>query len=172
MSLDDGGRLELTSDDLLSQYRFQKKCIDELSYVPPKLKESDWHKYLAEKLSQAEEIPAPDDTSAAGAFRDILEAFLTQRAQAAKIDEVLLGKPWFDEETGIVWFRLADLRAWLNRERFFELSRPQIVARLRDMGAQHKFKHLRKRGTNLWGVPLEVETEPYEVPQVGEEIPF
>ena len=166
------GRLELTSDDLLSQYRFQKVCIEGLSHLPPRMKDTAWQGLIRDKLNQATVIEAPEDSSAAGAFKDILEGFLTQRAQATKLEEVLLGKPFFDEVSALTWFRLTDLRQWLNRERFFELSRGQIVARLRDMGAVHKFKKVRKRGVNLWGMPFEQDSEPYNVPKVAQEIPF
>ncbi|MDG2339396.1 MAG: hypothetical protein P8N94_15650 [Gammaproteobacteria bacterium] len=172
VDIEDGGRLELTSDDLLSQYRFQKACIENLSHLPPRMKETAWHGLIRDKLAQATVIDAPEDSSAAGAFKDILEGFLTQRAQATKLDEVLLGKPFFEEDSGTTWFRLADLRQWMNRERFFELNRAQIVARLRDLGAEHKFRKVRTRGVNLWGVPFEQDSEPYTAPKVAQEIPF
>jgi hypothetical protein len=46
----EGGRLELETDDLLNQNRFQRKCMDALNKIPPKVKENVWRQIIQQLL--------------------------------------------------------------------------------------------------------------------------
>jgi hypothetical protein len=46
----EGGRLELETDDLLNQNRFQRKCMDALNKIPPKVKENVWNQIIQQLL--------------------------------------------------------------------------------------------------------------------------
>ena len=108
------------------------------------------------------------DASVEGQFMELLESFCTDLAQASVKEEILLGKPWTD--SGVSYFRLKDLRDYLTKHRFTEMDTNKIAARLRDIGAEHYFWNIRKRGMNIWGIPaFEYEEEPLEIPNMQQE---
>ena len=52
--------------------------------------------------------------------------------QAEDKEEILLKRPWTDEEENKTYFRLKDLDAHLKRNKFFEYKTYKIAQRLRD----------------------------------------
>ena len=80
-------------------------------------------------------------------------------------EEILLGKPWTTD--GVSYFRLKDLKDYLNKHRFTEMDTNKIAARLRDIGADHHFWNVRKRGMNVWAIPaFEYEEMALEIPDM------
>ena len=66
LDVDGGGRLELTTDDLQIQKRFQRRCIDCLNIMPTKIKENDWASMVNTLLEKCNIIEAPPDSSLGG----------------------------------------------------------------------------------------------------------
>ena len=76
-------------------------------------------------------------------------------------EEILLKKPWTDEEEGLTYFRLKDFEAFLKRNKFFEYKTHKIAQRLRDLGGQSRHLRIKNRQIRVWEVPAfdEEETE-------------
>ena len=104
-----------------------------------------------------------DDASIEGQFMELLESFCTDLAQASVKDELLLGKPWTEEQ--ITYFRLKDLKEYLVKHRFTDMEINKIASKLRDIGAEHHFWNIKKRGVNVWAIPA------FEYDETGLEIP-
>lgn len=147
----EGGRLELQTEDLLIQGRFQKKCMEILNVVPPKMQEAQWQNLLQGLLDKVQVIEAPADAGTKGAFFDLLESFCTDRARGKNREDLLRGLP-LDEE-GRTYFRLKDLMAYLQRHHFKDYGQQQVLARLRDLNAIHGFWKVKGRGVNWYSIP-------------------
>ena len=162
-------RIELTTEQLQNQLRFQRVCMEKLNMMPPKMNERQWQNLIQHLMDNGMEIiEVGTDASVEGQFMELLESFCTDLAQASVKEEILLGKPWTD--SGVSYFRLKDLRDYLTKHRFTEMDTNKIAARLRDIGAEHYFWNIRKRGMNIWGIPaFEYEEEPLEIPNMQQE---
>lgn len=172
VDIDGGGRVELNTDDLQQQARFQKRCMECLNLMPPAIKPEQWRTVVQTLMDKLVVIQAPSDASAVGQLFDLLEAFCTGRAQAKVKEELLIGKPWVNE--GRHYFRMADFMAYLDRQRFREFKVHQVARTLRDRGATNLFMKLNRKGVNLWSVP-EFEREErvdLPLPDLGEGTPI
>ena len=161
MSINDK-RLELTTEQLQNQLKFQRACMDSLNVMPPRIKEGKWQELIQHLLSNGlEVIEVGQDASLLGQFEELLEAFCTDLAQASTREELLRGVPWTNEEK--TYFRLKDFNEYLLKHRFLDMKINQIASRLRDLGAEHMFFNIKGRGVNCWSIPAfmyeEVELE-------------
>jgi len=151
LSIDDK-RLELTTEQLQNQTKFQRACMDVINIMPPKTNERAWQAQIQSLMDNGMEIiEVSNDVSLDGQFKDLLESFCTDLAQASTREEVLLGKPY--TENGKTHFRIKDLREYLVKHRFTELDTNKIASKLRDLKAKHTFWNLKGRGTNVWYIP-------------------
>ena len=98
----DGHRLELTTEELQQQPKFQVVCMNKVNVMPPTLKKQEWENLLNGLLREMVETQAiteaPEDTSSDGRFYDLLEEFCTHLQTAMDREEVLMGRPWTNEE--------------------------------------------------------------------------
>ena len=144
-------RMELQTEELQIQTKFQKKCMNSLNHMPPLVKQSVWQEIIERLMINLNTIPVSDDGSLAGQFEAHLQEFCTDRAQALNRDELLLRKPWTEE--GVTWFRLKDLQDYLTRNKFTYFNTGQLVQALRNLkGKSDKF-NLKGRTVRVWGVP-------------------
>ena len=144
-------RLELQTEELQIQSKFQRRCMDVLNSMPPRVKESVWQETIDKLFQNLTITKASDDGSVAGQFETYLQEFCTDRAQALNRDELLLRKPWTEE--GKTYFRLKDFQDYLTRNKFTHYNPGQIVARLRDLkGESEEFK-IKGRHVRVWCIP-------------------
>jgi hypothetical protein len=169
--LTSGGTVECESDDLLTSRNFQRAVLIQLKQLIPLCKNEEWQSLVSGMLEVAVMIEAPREVSTTGTLEEYLTQFCTDRHAAQDRDEILLGKPWLDDESNRYYFRLSDLMGHLEKNRFRELRRGQIVARIRDLGGDHHFFNLRGRGTNVFFVPksaFSTQSLGHGTPRVGE----
>jgi len=144
-------RIELTTEQLQNQLRFQRVCMEQLNIMPPRMNEKTWQNLVQQLMENGMEIiEVSIDVSIEGQFMELLESFCTDLAQASVRDEILLGKPWTDEH--VTYFRLKDLKGFLIKNRFTEMGTNRIAAKLKDLGAEHRFWNVKKRGVNVWAI--------------------
>jgi hypothetical protein len=153
--------VELSAAQLLSPHEFQLAVLTQHREVVPEYKRGDWLAAVGAVMERAVIIEAPRESGGGkrgevrGKFGEILEQFLTDRHRADSREEVLLGKPWCDEENGSVHFRLRDLEAALERSRFAPPDRSiglrsWITQRIREMGGDSHQFYARGRNINVW----------------------
>jgi hypothetical protein len=162
----EGGRLELETDDLLNQNRFQRKCMDSLNKIPPKVKDNVWRQIIQQLLDSLTIVEVPKESSTEGHFLELLETFCTERPAREK-DELLLHKPW--TENGKTYFRLADLMEYLHRHNFKEYPRNKLTAKLKQMEGSPHFFNIKGKGVNVWCIAEFVaQTESHDLPEFNE----
>tara|TARA_R110000751_G_scaffold3847_2_gene17933 strand:+ start:3584 stop:5107 length:1524 start_codon:yes stop_codon:yes gene_type:complete len=158
----EGGRLELETDDLLNQNRFQRKCMDALNKIPPKVKENVWRQIIQQLLDSLTIVEVPKESSTEGHFLELLENFCTERP-ARERDELLLHKPWTDE--GRTYFRLADLMEHLHRNNFKEYQRNKLTSKLKQLHGEPYFFNIKGKGVNVWFIDeFKAQDESHDLP--------
>ena len=172
-----GKRIELETDHLFTQSMFQKSCLERINIVPPTLKQNDWVVLLNSLLKEMVELEqiheAPEDTTITGRFTDLVEEFTTHLQQAMDKDEILLGRPWTNDEDAMVYFRIKDLEAHLKRNNFTGLTAPKMAQRLRELGGEPTPLFLKGRSTRCWRVPrFNRQDSPFETPEMKKGSPF
>lgn len=136
----DSKGLELQTDQLLEQPKFQKAALEQLNLLPPSMARKDWEANIADLLSEMVEYHAitavSEEVSISGQFKEYLISFLQSQLSEVK-EEILLRRPYYDEEKQQYTFRLMDLDAYLKRNKFSHYkTRTDISARLRELGAE------------------------------------
>jgi len=114
------------------------------------------------------------EVSLRGQFNEHLRDFLHSQ-QSENKEEILLRRPYYDEERKEYVFRLKDLDAHFKRAKFIAYkSLTSISARLRELGgesAQLKLKD--NRNIRVWKIPEEdSDTEITAAEFKEEEVPF
>lgn len=165
LDVEGGGRLELDTEDLQSQLRFQRKCMDSLNMMPPPINPKAWHLLVQGLMENVVLIEPPYDASPRSQFDYYLNEFLTSRP-SSKREDLVRGKVWLDDEGQYV-FRMADLLEYLNRHRFVAFKQNQIASMLIDrFKAKHKFFNVKGKGVNTYVMEgVEAQVEPFTVPE-------
>lgn len=153
VALKTGGVIECDGATLLNPRAFQERVLVQMRQVVPLYKTDDWLRQVQVCVENATRIEAPREVGIIGHFEDLLEIFCTDRHVGETKDDLLLGKPWVEESRGRVYFRLRDLQDHLERSRFRDLSRGQVVTKIREMGGNSDFFNIRGKGVNCWWVP-------------------
>ena len=164
----EGGRLELETDDLLNQNRFQRKCMDSLNKIPQKVKENVWRQIIQQLLDALTIVEAPKESSTEGHFLELLENFCTERP-ARERDELLLHKPWTDE--GKTYFRLGDLMEYLHRHNFKDYQRNKLTSKLKQLHGEPHFFNIKGRGVNVWYIEeFKAQDESHDLPEFNDNL--
>ena len=120
-------------------------------------------------------IDVAEDASTSGQFYDYLEEFCAHLQKAKDREEILLKRPWTDEEANVTYFRLKDFEAFLKRNKFFEYKPYKIAQRLRDLGGESTLLKIKGRPVRVWKIPAYESVElDLKTPDFGreEEAPF
>ena len=176
-------KIQLSTEDLQIQTKFQKRCMEVINIMPPLMKAPDWQQLINGKMAKALLIEVSNDGSVSGQFLAHLQEFCTDRAQARTKEDMLLRKPWTESnmeevkgkqvDVSRTFFRLKDLHAYLLRQKFTHYTNTgQIIAELRKLDGIHKFFKLKGQGVNTWGIlafnPIDSD---YAI-QEQDEVPF
>jgi hypothetical protein len=175
-----GEPLELDTDALLEQRTFQRACLEQLNFMPRSVAKQQWEGRIAALMTEMREnesaiIEVAQDASISGQFYDYLEEFCRHLQQAQDREEILLRRPWTDEETNATYFRLKDFEAFLRKNKFFEYKAHKIAQRLRDINGESLLLKIKGRPVRVWKIPAfeaaDIELDP---PSFGsqEEVPF
>jgi hypothetical protein len=176
-------KMEMTTEQLQKQSLFQAECMSNYEVMPPRVRDKDWQEMMSGVMHECRIIEAPPDVGIDAMFEEVLEMFITDsHMQSMTRDEIILGKPWRDDETGRILFRIRDLHAHLLRNNFRHYTRSQISARLLEYCDEwepwkmnpayrkaHTFYNIGGKGCNLWWVPLDMftyQTEPHKLPKM------
>jgi hypothetical protein len=164
VDVEGAGRLELSTEDLQQQERFQRRCMESLNIMPPVVKKNSWQTLIQKLLSDVTMIEAPVDASPVGQLIEYLEKFCTSRVQAQNKAEILLGKPFL--EGGRHYFKMSDFTAYLERQHFRDFKVNKIASILKEkLHATHQFVSIKGKGLNCWSVPeFSKQTEDQAIP--------
>jgi hypothetical protein len=153
-----GTPIELDTEGLMSQPSFQKACMEQVNFLPPTSAKPVWETRIAALLGElrnnsAAIIPVAEEESTRGIFYEYLRDFCIHFQQAQNREEILLGKPWTDDDEGVTYFRLRDLESYLQRNKFFEYKRNRLAQRLREIGGEHSKIRVQDSTVNVYKIP-------------------
>jgi hypothetical protein len=167
VDIEGGDRVELTTESLQGIRGFQKSCMEGCNIMPPMIKGEIWNEVVSKLLAEVTVVEVPEESTPQGVLRQLLNDFCMSKVQAKMRDEILMGKPYHDKEHGIVMFRMRDLMAYLDRQRFKDLLMNRIAVYLRDWGAEKRFLNLKGTGINVYTMTikqLSAQNSGFEVP--------
>lgn len=158
----EGARFELETEELMSQAKFAKCCMERINQWPPMVKPAVWQKLVQDRLTNVELIEAPKEASADGRVMWHLEQFCVVTANARVREEMLLGKPFTDN--GRHYFRSEDLKRYLDQHGFRDMTMRKIWGLLRHRaGAKHEQFQIKGKCVQCWSVPeFDKQTEAFE----------
>ena len=153
-----GEPLELDTEALMNQTQFQRACVDQLNHLPRTARKEQWEARINQLLTDMVEtegavVEVSEDASIDGQFYDYLEEFCTTLQQATDRDEILLRRPWTDDEEGRTYFRLKDFEAHLRKNKFFEYKTHKIAQRLRDRNGESTVVKIKGKSVRVWVIP-------------------
>jgi hypothetical protein len=132
--------------------------MEQLNFMPRSVSKQVWEGRIGGLMNEMRDnesaiIDVAEDASISGQFYDYLEEFCAHMQKANDKEEILLKRPWTDEETNKTMFRIKDFEAYLKRNKFFEYKLHKIAQRLRDMGAQSRLMRIKGRPVRVWEIP-------------------
>ena len=176
----EGKPLEMGTDDLLNQMAFQRACVEQLNFYPRTMKKDMWETRINALLTEMQEtdgsiIEVSEDVSVNGIFNEHLEEFCTGHQAAEEKEQILLKRPWTDEEKNETYFRLKDLEGHLLKANFKHFKTHQIAQRLRDINGEATQLRIQSKVVRLWKIPAHKVTKTQiRAPRftADEEVPF
>jgi hypothetical protein len=174
-----GEPLELDTEALMSQPLFQKYCMEQLNFMPRSVAKQQWEGRISTLMTEMRDnesaiMEVSQDASISGQFYDYLEEFCSHLQQAQDKEEILLRRPWTDEEEEVTYFRLKDFENYLKKNKFFEYKSHRIAQRLRDINGDSIVLKIKGRAVRVWKIPAFESAEvDLKTPSFGqEEAPF
>jgi hypothetical protein len=148
--------------------------------MPRSVAKQQWESRISTLLSEMRDnesaiIEVAQDASVSGQFYDYLEEFCRHLQQAQDREEILLRRPWTDEEQNRTYFRLKDFEAFLRKNKFFEYKSHKIAQRLRDINGESVVLKIKGRAVRVWQIPAYDRAEvDFNTPKFGDgkEAPF
>lgn len=128
----EGGRLELSTEELFDNKRFQKKCMSELNIVPYAMSSVAWTSYLQKLIDQAIVVRQEDIATVKDQLWDYFVMYVKLRLTRNPVD-LEFNKVFYDEDEKQIWFKLRDFLAFLKRKQF-KLVNTLISAYLKERG--------------------------------------
>lgn len=173
-----GTPLELDTEGLMIQGAFQRSCVEQLNFMPRTMSKPTWEARINQLLQDMSEtdgsiVEVSQDASIQGQFYEFLEEFCTAMQKAENREEILLRRPWTDEEENLIYFRLKDFEAYLRKNRFFEYKSHKIAQRLRDINGNAVSLKIKGKATRVWAIPTYESYTATVVDDIaGEKVPF
>lgn len=163
----DGARIELNTQELKDQARFQSRCIEVLNKWPMQVKPKKWATIIRERLAAVEVQEVPPDATQEGQMWAHLNYYCTTNPAAAK-EDMLRWRPWTDKEDDRTHFSASHFRQYLEQQRL-RVDEKTLWKWLRKRGATHHFHKIKGKGINTWAIPaFEAQTEDFATPQLEE----
>jgi hypothetical protein len=158
----EGARFELDTEELMSQAKFAKCCMERINQWPPMVKPAVWQRLIQAKLAEVEVVEAPKEASPEGRLLWHLEQYCVGTPNARAREELLLGKPWADN--GRHYFRSEDLIRYLTQHGFRDVTPRKMWSLLRHRAAaKHEQFQIKGRCVQAWSVPeFAKQTEGFE----------
>jgi len=162
----DGQRIEVSTDGLISQTRFQKDCVSQINKLPVTINQRAWQTKIQLLLDNLTIVEVPPDATIKGEFVDLLHSFCSERAKGADREDILQGVAvWVD---GRVYFQIKDVKKHLSVNDFNHYSSNKITLRLQDIEAEKMFWRVKGKGIHVWSLPQAFFTseETLELPEL------
>ena len=169
----DGQHVRLSTDEFYDQHRFRRAILNQVTGTPLLMRAGDWDD-LKRSLTRPEKMTThimPKEITKVGRFKSLLEQFLDDQGAAEHIDEINMGKAWFDE--GKAYFKTDAIQTFLEKKRFKDFTSTQIHATIRQMDGGDARKKVQGTTTFMWWVPhTRKEEKSFAIPDLEEKTEF
>tara|TARA_R100000781_G_scaffold3323_1_gene4781 strand:- start:72 stop:1610 length:1539 start_codon:yes stop_codon:yes gene_type:complete len=121
--------LELETEDLQNQIRFQRRCMEQINVMPKIIPAPRWTEKIGAILTSATQTPIKG-ISNSEQFIEYLKEWCTNKGAAETKEEIALGKPWLNREANKDrkhHFLLKDLQDFLQKKKFTVFHRNKMV---------------------------------------------
>ena len=167
----DGRHIRLSNDDFYDQHRFRKACINQLTHLPRLMRARDWESMQQSLIENATVSVMPKEIRKEGRFETLLKQFLDDQGAAMVIEEVNMGKAFFED--GKAFFKMEALQTFLDKKRFKDFSTTQMTAAIRQMDGGDARLPVDGKTTFMWWVPYKrKEEKSFAVPNLEEKTEF
>jgi hypothetical protein len=172
--------LELDTEALMNQAAFQRACVEQLNFMPRSVSKPLWEGRINTLLLEMSDtdgsiVEVSQDASIQGQFYEFLEEFCTVMQKADNREEILLRRPFTDDDEGKTYFRLKDFDSFLRKNRFFEYKSHKIAQRLRDINGEATSLKINGKATRVWAIPAHSQHSgqvPTPLSSNGSAVPF
>ena len=147
-----GSRLELSTEQLQSYVKFHAACMEKGAGFQM-VTQKAWMGTIAEAMTNLTVIPAPPDVGRGAKFHEVLEEFLTNRSRGERVEDLLSGRPWESVEEGRHYFTLRSLQRFMSQEGIKDMSRGQMMSRIKDLDGFSASFSVKGREVYCWWVP-------------------
>jgi hypothetical protein len=148
MDIEDS-RISLSTDQVMNYRDFQIVCMDQLSVLFMPIKGEDWSRIISDAMEDLIVLETAPEMSTLGHFLELLEDFCMNRNRGEQKEDLFLGKPWQDTDTGRHYFKLSALMAYLERNNFKTWGRNTVGKVItEDLGGRHFF-NIGGKGINV-----------------------
>lgn len=155
-------RVVLETDQLLNYREFQKVCAEVLTVYYMPMKGETWASIVSDAMENAIIIDAAPEMSVRGHFMELLEEFCTNKHRGERKEDLLLGRPWLDQDTDRYYFTLSSLMEFLEKKGFRSWGRNTVGNVIeKQLGGRHFF-NLNGKGKNV----VYVRNEFVPVPEI------
>lgn len=164
------GDVTLPVREVMHYYTFNVRCAARLGAVFDQMKQNTWYERLRDARARAEFEAIPETETEEHEMRLLLRAFLTDKHKAESLAEVLLGKPYHDEDEGRRYFQFGDFHKYLRRQTSsFGNMKPNIVGRwirraIGKKNIKYTDKMIKGEPIKLYYVPAELFAATPELP--------
>lgn len=161
--------------DIINQMKFRELCVRKLHLLPFKQTDFNWtgivNTALHNVIIKDEEEKSGMSMSSAQLFREYLIEFLTKRAPAANVEQILVDRVYRDTVEGGYIFKPKNLHVFLVQQKQFRAySLQQMSEKLKSMGAYPKqyYVSTKKTTVRVWIAPFTglekyIETVPEDI---------
>jgi hypothetical protein len=153
----EGGRLELTSDELFDNKKFQVKCLELLNILPYKMNAVQWTSYLQKLVDQAIIIKEEHNLSAKEQLWELYIQYVKSRITGNPF-EIDNGRTYYEPQNKEIWFKLKEFLTFLQRKRF-TLNKTLIISYLKDRGLMTDVKTFNKKSVRFYRIGFEETIE-------------
>lgn len=154
----EGIRVQLDTEDLISQDRFRRVCMMSINKLPPRVKVQDWEKLVREKLENVEIVEAPSESRRSSRINQHAFQFLANTPPGKTVEDIKRGRPFLERNTGMILFQGNDLIRYLENNGIKAEARA-IWASLRDAGAQYGTVPLKVGLLEVWKLKKDLVPE-------------
>jgi len=158
--------VELSTEEFTTQRLFLRRVLEVTNARPKPVKANDWEKIIDEAVEACKKEIPPSDATPTGQLMVHFSQFYTSRAQARTKEEILLHKPYTDQETQRVNFVVSDLISYLGQQRLPGVTEKWIYLKLRDEGLDTHAEIFKGKHVAYWSLPLpSIQTHEFDPPR-------
>lgn len=153
-------RISLETRQLQNYRDFQLVCMEQLTVFFMPMKNDEWASIVGDAMESAIILEAAPEMSVRGHFMELLEDFCMSRHRGENREDLFLGKPWQDPDTGRHYFKLTALMQHLEKEGFKSWGRNTVGKVITEEIGGRQFFNIKGKGVNVVWVPDDFTTTP------------